>query len=151
MITTLYLIRCTRQLYTVSDILSILWSWYPQQYCHFLCLFVYCPDKEYERILDGDLCLLGVMETWADDNMHMHLIKVVKKFKVSLNVHSFGTQYPLPKPSNTGTCWSKTFPGLPTQRCHYYHWPSLWKDPLCEKCHCSLCWLLRWTQFICTC
>ena len=81
MITTLYLIRCTRQLYTVSDILSMLGSCYPQQYCHFLCLFVYCPDQEYERILDGDLCLLGVMETWADDNMHMHLIKAVKKFK----------------------------------------------------------------------
>ena len=36
----------------------------------------------FERILDGELCLLGLMETWEDGIEHMLVINIAQRDKV---------------------------------------------------------------------
>ena len=69
---------------TVSDTLSMLWSCYPQLNSQYLCLFEYCPDQDYERILNGDQCPLEVMRTWEEGMEYKFVLKLVKSPVVPL-------------------------------------------------------------------
>ena len=66
---------------TVSETLRLLWSCYPQLDCQHLCLFEYCPDQDFETIINGDQCLLGLVETWEEGIEHKFVIKVIERDK----------------------------------------------------------------------